>query len=66
MEGSITNLALILYNSVEYIMQGRMPKFSNSLILDKKNLHALKIFSCGTKGHRPKGDNADSLPDGTL
>ncbi len=30
MEGSITNLALILYNSVEYIMQGRMPKFSNS------------------------------------
>ena len=36
-EGSITKLALILYNSVEYIMQGRMPK--NSLIpviLDKK------------------------------
>ena len=31
MEGSITNLALILYNSVEYIMQGRMPK--NSLII---------------------------------
>ena len=31
MEGSITKLALILYNSVEYIMQGRMPK--NSLII---------------------------------
>ena len=28
MEGSITNLVLILYNSVEYIMQGRMPKLT--------------------------------------
>ena len=28
MEGSITKLALILYNSVEYIMQGRMPKLT--------------------------------------
>ena len=49
MEGSITNLALILYNSVEYIMQGRMPKFSNSLILDKKNLHAFQPFRAEPK-----------------
>ena len=44
MEGSITNLALILNNSVEYIMQGRMPKFSNSPILDKIK----------TQGRKPK------------
>ena len=36
MEGCVTKLALILNNSVEYIMQGRMPKFYNSQILDKK------------------------------
>ena len=48
MEGSITKLALILYNSVEYIMQGRMPKltfpsavelrFSNSCNYSSKTL----------------------------
>ena len=35
MEGSITKLALILYNSVEYIMQGRLPKnYSNRVLIN--------------------------------
>ena len=34
MECSVTNLVLILNNSVEYIMQGRMPKLTFPLAVE--------------------------------